>query len=83
MQDIRRPWLVLLVFTFITLTSAKPFFKELAPTKWSIGNDLWSIEIGQVYGTKLVYRKKDLIGGVAKGFYAGYGWCFPFYNSFP
>jgi hypothetical protein len=54
------------------LVVAKPWFKELGPTQWSIGNDLWSIEIGQFYGVKLYYQKRELVDK-AKGFYAGYG----------
>jgi rhamnogalacturonan endolyase len=71
MRD-RNKLLLLSLLTLVSFVSAKPFFKELGPRKWSIGNDLWNIEIGQTYGTKLYHQKKDLIG-VAKGFYAGYG----------
>jgi hypothetical protein len=62
-----------LLLTTPTAALATPFFKELGPTKWSIGNELWSIEIGQIYGTKLLYDGKDMVGRQAKGFYAGYG----------
>ena len=61
-----------LLFTFATFVIATPFFEELGPRRWRIGNELWSIEIGEVYGTKLLYQGKDL-AGEAKGFYAGYG----------
>jgi hypothetical protein len=64
--------LISALLNVVGVVLANPFFKELGPARWSIGNELWSIEIGKTYGTNLVYERKDLIG-VAKGFYAGYG----------
>ncbi|KAL3425122.1 rhamnogalacturonate lyase [Phlyctema vagabunda] len=54
--------------------AAGPFLQPLTPTSktgWVIGNDLWNITIGDVYGKKLFYKGRDLIGG-AVGFYSGY-----------
>jgi hypothetical protein len=64
---------LLLWMIFSNVVFPTPFFRQLGPTKWSIGNDLWSIEIGQIYGTNLYYNERDLVGKGAKGFYAGYG----------
>lgn len=59
---------------------SKPFLKSLnSTTGWVIGNGLWNITIGDVYGTKLLYEGQDLIGK-AVGHYSGYGMLFPFTN---
>jgi hypothetical protein len=39
---------------------------------WILGNDLWNITQGPVYGTKLYYQGKDAIGNAA-GHYVGAG----------
>jgi rhamnogalacturonan endolyase len=53
--------------------SSKPFLKPLnSTTGWLIGNGLWNITIGDVYGKKLYYKGQDLIGN-AVGHYSGYG----------
>jgi rhamnogalacturonan endolyase len=55
------------------LNSSKPFLKSLnSTTGWIIGNGLWNITIGDVYGKKLYYKGQDLIGD-AVGHYSGYG----------
>lgn len=51
----------------------KPFLiPRTATTGWVIGNGLWNITIGDVYGKKLFYGGRDLIGD-AVGHYSGYG----------
>lgn len=51
----------------------KPFLiPRTANTGWIIGNSLWNITIGDVYGKKLFYGGRDLIGN-AVGHYSGYG----------
>ena len=51
----------------------KPFLiPRTSTTGWVIGNGLWNITIGDVYGKKLYYGGRDLIGD-AVGHYAGYG----------
>ncbi len=52
-----------------------PFLKQLnpaSPTGWIIGNELWNITIGEIYGKPLFYKDQDLIG-IAVGHYQGYG----------
>ncbi|KAH6717243.1 polysaccharide lyase family 4 protein [Leptodontidium sp. MPI-SDFR-AT-0119] len=50
----------------------KPFLiPRTATTGWVIGNGLWNITIGDVYGKKLFYGGRDLIGD-AVGHYSGY-----------
>lgn len=50
--------------------AAGPFLQELDGS-WVIGNDLWNITQGAVYGKPLYYRDKDVIGE-AVGHYVGY-----------
>ncbi|TVY15723.1 Rhamnogalacturonate lyase [Lachnellula arida] len=51
---------------------SKPFLTPLnSTTGWIIGNGLWNITIGDVYGKKLFYGGRDLIGD-AVGHYQGY-----------
>ncbi|RDW78251.1 hypothetical protein BP5796_06103 [Coleophoma crateriformis] len=52
--------------------SSGPFLKSLdSGTGWIIGNDLWNITIGEIYGKSLFYQGQDLIGN-AVGHYSGY-----------
>lgn len=71
------PWLSLLLATADaasnTTTSLGPFLKPLeSATGWIIGNAHWNITIGDVYGTQLFFKGRDLIGD-AVGHYSGYG----------
>ena len=50
--------------------AAGPFLKPQNGS-WVIGNDLWNITQGPVYGKKLFYKGKDIIGD-AVGHYVGY-----------
>lgn len=50
--------------------AAGPFLQELDGS-WVIGNDLWNITQGAVYGKPLYYKDKDVIGE-AVGHYVGY-----------
>jgi rhamnogalacturonan endolyase len=52
--------------------AAGPFLQQTSNTSWVIGNDLWNITHGPVYGKKLYYKGQDLIGR-AVGHYAGWG----------
>ncbi|GME55056.1 putative rhamnogalacturonate lyase protein [Neofusicoccum parvum] len=51
--------------------AAGPFLQSLEDGSWVIGNDLWNITQGSVYGKQLYYKDKDLIGD-AVGHYVGY-----------
>ncbi|KAK0102170.1 hypothetical protein ONS95_001033 [Cadophora gregata] len=52
--------------------TVKPFLiPRTSTTGWVIGNGLWNITIGDVYGRKLYYRGHDLVGD-AVGHYSGY-----------
>lgn len=50
--------------------AAGPFLQSLNGS-WIIGNDLWNITQGPVYGKQLYYKDHDLIGD-AVGHYVGY-----------
>ncbi|THZ20218.1 hypothetical protein D6C91_04825 [Aureobasidium pullulans] len=47
-----------------------PFLQQTSNNTWIIGNDLWNITQGSIYGTKLYYQGKDAIGKAA-GHYVG------------
>lgn len=68
---------VLSLFVGTAIAVAKPIKPFLIPRNstnggWVIGNGLWNITIGDVYGKKLYYGGRDLIGN-AVGHYSGYG----------
>jgi len=48
-----------------------PFLLTLNGTEHVIGNDIWNITIGPIYGTKLFYKNKDIVGN-AVGHYVSY-----------
>lgn len=50
--------------------AAGPFLQTLNGS-WVIGNDLWNITQGAVYGKPAYYKGKDIIGE-AVGHYVGY-----------
>jgi hypothetical protein len=52
-------------------TQSGPFYLKISDTQHVIGNDLWNITIGPMYGTKLFYKKKDIVGN-AVGHYVSY-----------
>ncbi|RDW92676.1 hypothetical protein BP5796_02070 [Coleophoma crateriformis] len=57
---------------FIQCSHAKgPFLQTIDATRHVIGNNLWNVTIGPIYGTKLFYRDHDLVGG-AVGHYVSY-----------
>lgn len=49
-----------------------PFLQQTSNSTWIIGNDIWNITQGPVYGTQLYYQGKDAIGS-AVGHYVGAG----------
>lgn len=49
-----------------------PFLQQTSNDTWIIGNGIWNITQGPVYGTKLYYQGKDAIGS-AVGHYVGAG----------
>ncbi len=72
---------LLLAVTSVAATPRPPFTPFLqqinpnSPIGWIIGNELWNITIGEIYGKPLFYKDQDLIG-IAVGHYQGYGmWC--------
>jgi hypothetical protein len=52
-------------------SSKGPFLQTLGPQEHIIGNDIWNVTIGPIYGTKLFYKNKDLVGN-AVGHYVSY-----------
>lgn len=60
--------------------AAGPFLQTLNGS-WVIGNDLWNITQGSVYGKPAYYNGKDIIGE-AVGHYVGYSTT-PFIDHFP
>ncbi|USP75083.1 polysaccharide lyase family 4 protein [Curvularia clavata] len=49
----------------------RSFLKELGPSTWVLGNDLWNVTQGAQYATKLMYKGKDRVGN-AVGHYVSY-----------
>lgn len=62
--------LVLAALPFVA--AGGPFLQQTSNNTWIIGNDLWNITQGSIYGTKLYYQGKDAIGKAA-GHYVGAG----------
>ncbi|KAI5269838.1 hypothetical protein E4T47_06684 [Aureobasidium subglaciale] len=63
--------LVLLSLAAFPLVSARSsFLQQTGTSTWVIGNDIWNITQGPIYGTKLYYQGKDAIGEAA-GHYVG------------
>lgn len=48
-----------------------PFLETVGPQEHIIGNDIWNVTIGDIYGTKLFYKNRDIVGN-AVGHYASY-----------
>jgi rhamnogalacturonan endolyase len=48
-----------------------PFLQTINAAQHVIGNDLWNITIGPIYGTKLYYQGRDCVGR-AVGHYVSY-----------
>jgi rhamnogalacturonan endolyase len=48
------------------------FLQQTSNNTWVLGNDIWNITQGPIYGTKLYYQGKDAIGSAA-GHYVGAG----------
>jgi rhamnogalacturonan endolyase len=63
--------------TIVSQVQAKgPFLKTIGPQEHIIGNDIWNVTIGALYGTKLFYKNRDIVGN-AVGHYASYSWFSP------
>ncbi|KAF2087068.1 polysaccharide lyase family 4 protein [Saccharata proteae CBS 121410] len=63
-------WLFLL-FLLHCCQATGPFLQSLNSTHHVIGNDLWNITQGPIYGTPLYYNDRELVGA-AEGHYVGY-----------
>jgi len=62
-----------LALTALPFVVAKgPFLQQTSNDTWVLGNDIWNITQGPIYGTKLYYQGKDAIGS-AVGHYVGAG----------
>ncbi|KAI5203256.1 polysaccharide lyase family 4 protein [Aureobasidium subglaciale EXF-2481] len=62
---------VLFALAAFPLVSARSsFLQQTGTSTWVIGNDIWNITQGPIYGTKLYYQDKDAIGEAA-GHYVG------------
>lgn len=48
-----------------------PFLQQIDNSTWVIGNELWNVTQGQIYGTKLYYKDHDCVGD-AVGHYVSY-----------
>ncbi|KAI5256298.1 hypothetical protein E4T42_01532 [Aureobasidium subglaciale] len=59
---------VLFALAAFPLVSARSsFLQQTGTSTWVIGNDIWNITQGPIYGTKLYYQDKDAIGEAADG----------------
>jgi rhamnogalacturonan endolyase len=65
----------LLVATFAAFIgssqAAGPFLKTISATEHILGNDIWNVTVGELYGKKLFYKNHDCVGN-AVGHYASY-----------
>lgn len=64
-------WWFLCVFIASTYATG-PFLLNVNATHNIIGNDIWNITVGPVYGTNLYYKQQDIVGSAA-GHYSGWG----------
>jgi rhamnogalacturonan endolyase len=48
-----------------------PFLRKESDLSYVIGNDLWSLTVGPIFGKKLLYKGVDLVGN-ASGHYVSY-----------
>jgi rhamnogalacturonan endolyase len=65
--------LQLLTLTFMALplvVGRSSFLQQISNNTWVLGNDIWNITQGPIYGTKLYYQGKHAIGSAA-GHYVG------------
>jgi hypothetical protein len=62
--------LVLVALPFAVARTS--FLQQTSNNTWILGNDIWNITQGPIYGTKLYYQGKDAIGSAA-GHYVGAG----------
>lgn len=63
--------LALVVAAVHQVAAKGPFLLTVGPQEHVIGNDIWNVTIGAIYGTKLFYKNKDIVGN-AVGHYASY-----------
>jgi rhamnogalacturonan endolyase len=56
-----------------------PFLTALDNRTWIIGNDVWNMTQGPIYGVKLYYKERDCVGE-AVGHYVSYSMSFPFHH---
>jgi hypothetical protein len=49
----------------------QPFLKAIDTGTHVIGNDIWNITIGRIFGKQLWYKNHELVGG-ASGHYVSY-----------
>lgn len=63
-------WLI--CFSLVGVSLGEPFFQQLGSARWAIGNSIWNITLTNLYGNKLYFQNRELVGA-AKGHYAGYG----------
>lgn len=70
------------IFLIVALAATKtalakgPFLQQVSSIQWIIGNELWNLTQGAIYGTNLQYQGSDAVRK-AQGHYAGVGtYCF-------
>jgi hypothetical protein len=66
----RFPIIALMALPFAV--GRRPFLQQTSNNTWILGNNIWNITQGPIYGTKLYYQGKDAIGSAA-GHYVGAG----------
>jgi hypothetical protein len=68
-----RFWVPALALVALPFTVGRSsFLQQTSNNTWILGNGIWNITQGLVYGTKLYYQGKDAIGSAA-GHYVGAG----------
>jgi rhamnogalacturonan endolyase len=81
LTTIMRFWIPSLALVALPFTAGRSsFLQQTSNNTWILGNDIWNITQGSIYGTKLYYQGKDAIGSAA-GHYVGAGMKYVFFHS--
>ena len=55
----------------VAAAATGPFLTAVDNQTWIIGNDVWNMTQGPIYGVELFYKERDCVGG-AVGHYVSY-----------
>lgn len=60
----------------VVAAATGPFLTAVDKQTWIIGNDVWNMTQGPIYGVKLFYKERDIVGNAA-GHYVSYSMSSP------